>query len=69
MTDLERAKKMMSEGDYTCVLCLDDRHVELFHRLMDRLVNLAVASNSRHEGSCQHKVLSFHRVIVLVVIS
>ena len=24
MTDLERARKMMSEGEYTCVLCLDD---------------------------------------------
>ena len=24
MTDLERAKAMLSEGKYTCVLCLDD---------------------------------------------
>ena len=24
MADLERAKKMMSEGEYTCVLCMDD---------------------------------------------
>ena len=24
MTDLERAKEMLSEGRYTCVLCLDD---------------------------------------------
>ena len=24
MTDLERAKEMLAEGEYTCVLCLDD---------------------------------------------